>query len=375
MVQTKTTHYYIYRTGGSYMAKNELFLKKVQKLIDKGIKEGKITQDELSEILDGFFLDDEQMDALYNCFSKAGIEIVDNDTDNDLKGLERENTEFTDIEYIEDENTLRRYLREMGNIPMVTMEEEVELAKKIAEGDEEAKKRLINANLRLVVSIAKKYTNRGLQLEDLIQEGNLGLLKAIEKYDYTKGYKFSTYATWWIRQAITRAIADQSKTIRIPMHIIEMTSNYLRIQKELTNQLGREPTLEEIAVEMQLPEEKVSSIIMMSKDTLSLESPINSENTAILGDFIPDTNQENPEDMVCRDMLKIHLKEVLDTLTEREKMILIYRFGLYGHKPETLEEVGKRFNVTRERIRQIENKALRKLRHPSRSRKIRDFLV
>lgn len=375
MVQTKTTHYYIYRTGGSYMAKNELFLKKVQKLIDKGIKEGKITQDELSEIFDGFFLDDEQMDALYNCFSKAGIEIVDNDTDNDLKGLERENTEFTDIEYIEDENTLRRYLREMGNIPMVTMEEEVELAKKIAEGDEEAKKRLINANLRLVVSIAKKYTNRGLQLEDLIQEGNLGLLKAIEKYDYTKGYKFSTYATWWIRQAITRAIADQSKTIRIPMHIIEMTSNYLRINKELTNQLGREPTLEEIAVEMQLPEEKVSSIIMMSKDTLSLESPINSEDTVILGDFIPDTNQENPEDMVCRDMLKIHLKEVLDTLTEREKMILIYRFGLYGHKPETLEEVGKRFNVTRERIRQIENKALRKLRHPSRSRKIRDFLV
>lgn len=375
MVQTKTTHYYIYRTGGSYMAKNELFLKKVQKLIDKGIKEGKITQDELSEIFDGFFLDDEQMDALYNCFSKAGIEIVDNDTDNDLKGLERENTEFKDIEYIEDENTLRRYLREMGNIPMVTMEEEVELAKKIAEGDEEAKKRLINANLRLVVSIAKKYTNRGLQLEDLIQEGNLGLLKAIEKYDYTKGYKFSTYATWWIRQAITRAIADQSKTIRIPMHIIEMTSNYLRIHKELTNQLGREPTLEEIAVEMQLPEEKVSSIIMMNKDTLSLESPINSEDTAILGDFIPDTNQESPEDMVCRDMLKIHLKEVLDTLTEREKMILIYRFGLYGHKPETLEEVGKRFNVTRERIRQIENKALRKLRHPSRSRKIRDFLV
>lgn len=357
------------------MAKNELFLKKVQKLIDKGIKEGKITQDELSEIFDGFFLDDEQMDALYNCFSKAGIEIVDNDTDNDLKGLERENTEFTDIEYIEDENTLRRYLREMGNIPMVTMEEEIELAKKIAEGDEEAKKRLINANLRLVVSIAKKYTNRGLQLEDLIQEGNLGLLKAIEKYDYTKGYKFSTYATWWIRQAITRAIADQSKTIRIPMHIIEMTSNYLRIHKELTNQLGREPTLEEIAVEMQLPEEKVSSIIMLSKDTLSLESPINSEDTVILGDFIPDTNQENPEDMVCRDMLKIHLKEVLDTLTEREKMILIYRFGLYGHKPETLEEVGKRFNVTRERIRQIENKALRKLRHPSRSRKIRDFLV
>lgn len=237
MVQTKTTHYYIYRTGGSYMAKNELFLKKVQKLIDKGIKEGKITQDELSEIFDGFFLDDEQMDALYNCFSKAGIEIVDNDTNNDLKGLERENAEFTDIEYIEDENTLRRYLREMGNIPMITMEEEVELAKKIAEGDEEAKKRLINANLRLVVSIAKKYTNKGLQLEDLIQEGNLGLLKAIEKYDYTKGYKFSTYATWWIRQAITRAIADQSKTIRIPMHIIEMTSNYLRIHKELTNQL------------------------------------------------------------------------------------------------------------------------------------------
>lgn len=375
MVQIKTTHYYIYCTGGSYMAKNELFLKKVQKLIDKGIKEGKIAQDELSEIFDGFFLNDEQMDALYNCFSKAGIEIVDNDTDNDLEGLERENTEFTDIEYIKDESTLRRYLREMGNIPMVTMEEEVELAKKIAEGDEEAKKRLVKANLRLVVSIAKKYTNRGISLADLVQEGNLGLLKAVEKFDYTKGYKFSTYATWWIRQAITRAIADQSKTIRIPMHIIEITSHYLKTHCELTHQLGREPTIKEIANAMKMSEERVANIILMSKDTLSLESPINDEDTAALGDFVKDEKQESPEDIVCRDMLKIHLKEVLDTLTEREKMILIYRFGLYGHKPETLEEVGKRFNITRERIRQIENKALRKLRHPSRSRKIRDFLV
>jgi len=357
------------------MAKNELFLRKIQTLINKGIKEGKVTQDEVSEIFDGFFLDDDQMDALYNCFTKAGIEIVNTDIDTDLKEIEKNDDEIPDIEYIEEENTLRRYLREMGNIPMVSMEKEVELAKRIAEGDNEAKRKLVNANLRLVVSIAKKYTNRRLQLEDLIQEGNLGLLKAIEKYDYTKGYKFSTYATWWIRQAITRAIADQSKMIRIPMHIIEMTSNYLRIHKELTNQLGREPSLEEIAIEMQLPEEKVANIILMNKDTLSLESPINNEDTAILGDFVPDSNQESPEDIICRDMLKVYLKEVLDTLTEREKMILIYRFGLYGHKPETLEEVGKRFNITRERVRQIENKALRKLRHPSRSRKIRDFLI
>jgi len=358
------------------MGKNELFLKKVKKLIEKGIKEGKVTQDELNEIFEGIILDDDQMDALYNCFSSAEIEIVDTPMDTDLEDFDNKNdNNIVDIEYIEDEDTLRRYLREMGSIPMVSMEQEIKLAKRIAQGDQEAKKELVNANLRLVVSIAKKYTNRGLQLEDLIQEGNLGLMKATEKFDYTRGYKFSTYATWWIRQAITRAVADQSKTIRIPMHIIEMSTCYLKINRKLTHTLGREPTLEEIATEMQLPEEKVANIILMSKDTLSLESPINDEDSAILGDFVQDTNQENPEDIVCRDMLKVHLKEVLDTLTEREKMILVYRFGLYGHKPETLEEVGERFNVTRERIRQIENKALRKLRHPSRSRKIRDFLV
>lgn len=355
------------------MGKNELFLKKISKLIEKGIKDGKISQDELSEIFDDIILDDDQMDALYNCFSTAQIEIVDTTTE-ELEEVDTKE-ELPEIEYVADEDTLRRYLREMGRIPMVSMEKEIELAKRIANGDTEAREELTKANLRLVVSIAKRYTNRGMPLVDLIQEGNMGLLKAVEKFDYTKGYKFSTYATWWIRQAITRAIADQSKTIRIPMHIIEMTSHYLKVHRELTHVLGREPTIEEIAVEMQLPEEKVANIILMSKDTLSLETPINDEDSAILGDFVQDKKQEDPEDIVCRDMLKVHLKEVLDTLTEREKMILIYRFGLYGHRAETLEEVGKRFDVTRERIRQIENKALRKLRHPSRSRKIRDFLT
>lgn len=353
------------------MSKNELFYQKIGTLIEKGINEGKITEEELSEAFEGIVLSDEQMDAIYNCLANAKIEIVDSiPVDNYL-----DEVFIGDIEYIPEEDNFRRYLREMGTIPMVSMEEEIELAKKIANGDEEAKKKLVEANLRLVVSVAKKYANRGIPIADLVQEGNLGLLKAVEKFDYTKGYKFSTYATWWIKQAITRAIADHSKTIRIPMHIIEITSHYLRVQKDLTHTLGREPTIEEIANVMQLPVEKVANVILMSKDTLSLETPISDEDSAELGDFVKDEEQENPEEIVCRDMLQIHLMEVLDTLTEREKMILIYRFGLFGHKPETLEEVGKRFNVTRERIRQIENKALRKLRHPSRSRKIRDFLI
>lgn len=353
------------------MSKNELFYQKIGTLIEKGINEGKITEEELSEAFEGIVLSDEQMDAIYNCFANAKIEIVDSiPVDNYL-----DEVSIGDIEYVPEEDNFRRYLREMGTIPMVSMEEEIELAKKIANGDEEAKKKLVEANLRLVVSVAKKYANRGIPIADLVQEGNLGLLKAVEKFDYTKGYKFSTYATWWIKQAITRAIADHSKTIRIPMHIIEITSHYLRVQKDLTHTLGREPTIEEIANVMQLPVEKVANVILMSKDTLSLETPISDEDSAELGDFVKDEEQENPEEIVCRDMLQIYLMEVLDTLTEREKMILIYRFGLFGHKPETLEEVGKRFNVTRERIRQIENKALRKLRHPSRSRKIRDFLI
>lgn len=349
--------------------KNESFLNKIKNIIEKGIKQGYITQEELDELLEGVVLQDNQVEALYTCFNKAGIEIIDKN----IETLRQGNIDISNIE-VENDTLLRRYLREMGSIPMISMDEEIELAKKIAEGDEEAKEKLIKANLRLVVSIAKRYTNRGLPLEDLIQEGNLGLLKAVEKFDYTKGYKFSTYATWWIRQAITRAIADQSKTIRIPTHIIEMINNYMKVYKELVDRLGREPSLEEIAAEMQLPPEKVASIVIMNKDVLSLEAPINDEDSAVLGDFIQDPKQDNPEDIVCRDMLKVHLEEVLNTLTEREKMILIYRFGLYGHKQETLEEVGKRFGITRERVRQIENKALRKLRHPSRSRKIKDFL-
>lgn len=359
------------------MKNNELFLK-INKLLEKGVKEGFITQDELLTVFDGVILDDDQMEQIYNIFAKAEIEIIDNNIAEELEELEEVDEDidnmYMDIEYVEDEDPLRRYLREMGTISMVNMEEELDLAKRIKDGDEEAKKKLINANLRLVVSIAKRYGNRGIPLLDLIQEGSVGLIKAVEKYDYERGYKFSTYATWWIRQAITRAIAEQSKNIRIPMHIVEMTTNYLKVHKKLSNELHREPTLEEIASEMQLPEEKVAHIILMTKDTLSLETPVGDDESTTLVDFISD-NQNNPEEAVCRDMLKIHLEEVLNTLTDREKSILIYRFGLYGHKAETLEEVGLRFGVTRERIRQIENKALRKLRHPSRSRKIRDFLV
>ncbi|QUH22086.1 sigma-70 family RNA polymerase sigma factor [Alkaliphilus sp. B6464] len=369
------------------MSRTDKLISAINKLLEQGIKDGFITQTEVDKIFEGVVLEDEQMEQIYNLFSEAEIEIIDTsehdntdgflegeDTETDFNTNEVEKNNYTDVEYVSEEDTLRRFLREMGQIPMVNMEEEIALAKRIKKGDEEAKKELISANLRLVVSIAKRYMNRGLPFIDLIQEGCLGLIKAVEKFDYTKGYKFSTYATWWIRQAITRSIADQSKTIRIPMHIIELTSNYLKVHKRLTNELGREPSIEEIAMEMKMPEEKIANIVMMTKDTLSLETPLSDDNSFTLGDIVKDDREDMPEDMVCRGMLNEHLKEVLDTLTEREKMILIYRFGLYGHKAETLEDVGKRFNVTRERIRQIENKALRKLRHPSRSVKIRDFL-
>ena len=272
------------------------------------------------------------------------------------------------------DDPVRMYFKEIGKVPLLTAEEERELAIRIEQGDEEAKKKLCESNLRLVVSIARRYLNRGLSFLDLIQEGNLGLIKAVEKFDYTKGYKFSTYATWWIRQAITRSIADQARTIRIPVHMVETINKLIRISRQLLQEYGREPTSEEIAKEMGIPVEKVREIKKISQDPVSLETPIGEEEDSHLGDFIPDEDIPSPVDAAAYSMLQKQLREVLDTLSEREKKVLILRFGLDDGRPRTLEEVGKEFNVTRERIRQIEAKALRKLRHPSRSKKLKDYL-
>ena len=272
------------------------------------------------------------------------------------------------------DDPVRMYFKEIGKVPLLTAEEERELAIRIEQGDEEAKKKLCESNLRLVVSIARRYLNRGLSFLDLIQEGNLGLIKAVEKFDYTKGYKFSTYATWWIRQAITRSIADQARTIRIPVHMVETINKLIRISRQLLQEYGREPTSEEIAKEMGISVEKVREIKKISQDPVSLETPIGEEEDSHLGDFIPDEDIPSPVDAAAYSMLQKQLREVLDTLSEREKKVLILRFGLDDGRPRTLEEVGREFNVTRERIRQIEAKALRKLRHPSRSKKLRDYL-
>lgn len=364
-------------------SKQEKLAADVSKLLSKGVKEGFVNQSDILKLFEDVLLDDEQIDQIYGLFIEADIEIIDTDESDLTDGFLREEVIPIDtdapeynpnLEYVQEEESLKRYLREMGQIELISMEDEIELAKRIAEGDMAARSEMITSNLRLVVSIAKKYLNRGLKIDDLIQEGNIGLIKAVEKYDYKKGYKFSTYATWWIKQAITRCIADQSKTIRIPMHIVELTSNYLKTQKRLSGELGREPSIDEIANEMRLPEEKIAIIITMTKDTLSLDTPFTDDSNFTLSDVVPDENENSPEEQVMREMLREHLKEVLETLTVREKEIIIYRYGLYDNPAETLEQVGERFNVTRERIRQIELKALRKLRHPSRSRKIKDFL-
>ncbi|MFW6007634.1 MAG: sigma-70 family RNA polymerase sigma factor [archaeon] len=348
---------------------NELSFK-ISLLLKNAIKKGFVTQDELDDAFKNYVLEDEQMEQIYNIFAENNVEIVADKTF--YKGNEKRIENEQTVEHVAGESTFRRYLREMGTIPMVTMGKEIELAKKIENGDEVAKNELMEANLRLVVSIAKRYTHRGLDINDLVQEGNLGLIKAVEKYDYKKGYKFSTYATWWIRQAITRAISDQSRSIRIPMHIIEQTIKYRKIREELISNLGHEPTLEEIALKMKLPEEKVANIIQMSSDALSLDMPVGEDDNTNLSAFVKDTTI-TPENEVCKNMLQKDLKTVLSTLTERERQILVYRFGLCRHKAETLEQVGKRFNITRERVRQIENKAIRKLRHPSKSKTIRDY--
>ncbi|MGN0958503.1 MAG: RNA polymerase sigma factor RpoD [Selenomonas bovis] len=353
----------------------------VTQLLKKGKKNGgTLTYGDLMEALQTQDLSPDEIDDMYEAFSKKGIEIVDdsgqNDPDDDLPDKDDEEVEI-DLsvpEGVSIDDPVRMYLKEIGRVPLLTAEEEVRLAKLMDEGNEEAAKRLAEANLRLVVSIAKRYVGRGMLFLDLIQEGNLGLIKAVEKFDYTKGYKFSTYATWWIRQAITRAIADQARTIRIPVHMVETINKLIRVSRQLLQQLGREPLPEEIAKEMEISVDRVREIMKIAQEPVSLETPIGEEEDSHLGDFIEDQDAPAPADAASFMLLKEQLEEVLDTLTPREEKVLRLRFGLDDGRARTLEEVGQNFGVTRERIRQIEAKALRKLRHPSRSRKLKDFL-
>lgn len=353
---------------------------KVNNILKKAKEKGKITYGDLASELDD--VNPEQIDKVFDAFEELGVDLLNDDIDEepdieDLKEVEDlKLDEITDTSYegINVDDPVRMYLREIGRIPLLTFDQELELAKRILKGDEEAKKELAESNLRLVVSIAKKYVGRGMLFLDLIQEGNMGLIKAVEKFDYTKGFKFSTYATWWIRQAITRAIADQARTIRIPVHMVETINKLIRTSRHLLQQLGREPTPEEIAAEMEIPVEKVMEIQKIAQDPVSLETPIGEEDDSHLGDFIQDDDSPAPHDSAAYTLLKEQLEEVMNTLTPREAKVLKLRFGLEDGKARTLEEVGKEFDVTRERIRQIEAKALRKLRHPSRSKKLRDYM-
>ena len=354
---------------------------KVDSILKKAKEKGKITYGDLAAELDD--VNPEQIDKVFDAFEELGVDLLTDDMDEeepdieDLKEVEDlkldEITETT-YEGINVDDPVRMYLREIGRIPLLTFDQELDLAKRILDGDEDAKKQLAESNLRLVVSIAKKYVGRGMLFLDLIQEGNMGLIKAVEKFDYTKGFKFSTYATWWIRQAITRAIADQARTIRIPVHMVETINKLIRTSRHLLQQLGREPTPEEIAAEMEIPVEKVMEIQKIAQDPVSLETPIGEEDDSHLGDFIQDDDSPAPHDSAAYTMLKEQLEEVMNTLTPREAKVLKLRFGLEDGKARTLEEVGREFEVTRERIRQIEAKALRKLRHPSRSKKLRDYM-
>ena len=354
----------------------------VKKLIAKGKKEGILSYKEIMDGLEEILLDTDQIDEIYQNLEDMGIEIVGDkddevllDKDEDDKEVEDEVKEDLSVpKGINVDDPVRMYLKEIGKIPLLTGNEEIELAQRMEDGDEIAKKKLAEANLRLVVSIAKRYVGRGMLFLDLIQEGNLGLMKAVEKFDYKKGYKFSTYATWWIRQAITRAIADQARTIRIPVHMVETINKLVRVQRQLVQELGRDPSPEEIGEEMGLEVERVREIMKIAQEPVSLETPIGEEEDSHLGDFIPDDDVIAPADAATFTMLREQLIEVLDTLTPREQKVLRLRFGLDDGRARTLEEVGKEFEVTRERIRQIEAKALRKLRHPSRSKKLKDFL-
>ena len=352
---------------------------KVQDIVKKAKAKGKITYEELAKELEN--TNPDQIDKVFDAFEEMGVNINDDFEDepdiDDLKEVEDlKLDEITETSYegISVDDPVRMYLREIGKIPLLSYDKELELAKRILEGDEEAKQELAEANLRLVVSIAKKYVGRGMLFLDLIQEGNMGLIKAVEKFDYTKGFKFSTYATWWIRQAITRAIADQARTIRIPVHMVETINRLIRTSRHLLQQLGREPTPEEIAKEMDMSVEKVMEIQKIAQDPVSLEKPIGEEDDSHLGDFIQDEDSPAPQDAASYTLLREQLEEVMKTLTPREAKVLRLRFGLDDGKARTLEEVGKEFDVTRERIRQIEAKALRKLRHPSRSKKLRDYM-
>ena len=350
-------------------------LTKLEELVQMGKKKKSVL--EYTEIMDHLAeldLDPDRIDRIYEYLESQGIDVLGNIEAEEE--VEKE-LDLTLPEGINIDDPVRMYLKEIGKVPLLTAEEEIELARKMEEGGPEgeaAKKKLAEANLRLVVSIAKRYVGRGMLFLDLIQEGNLGLIKAVEKFDFHKGFKFSTYATWWIRQAITRAIADQARTIRIPVHMVETINKLIRVSRQLLQELGREPTAEELAVEMQMPEEKVREIMKIAQEPVSLETPIGEEEDSHLGDFIPDDDIPAPAEAAAFTLLKEQLMEVLDTLTEREEKVLRLRFGLDDGRARTLEEVGKEFNVTRERIRQIEAKALRKLRHPSRSKKLKDYL-
>ena len=368
---------------------------RLNELLEKGKKNGKLTPKDM-ETLEDLNLDSEVMDKFYDTLEANNIlyiEIPDGDIGNadamptldeipDIENLDEieevTEEEINDTDALMDsfstDDPVRMYLKEIGKVPLLTPEEEIALAKRMSEGDEEAKHRMTEANLRLVVSIAKRYVGRGMLFLDLIQEGNLGLIKAVEKFDHKKGYKFSTYATWWIRQAITRAIADQARTIRIPVHMVETINKTIRVSRQLLQELGHDPSAEEIAEEMNMPVEKVRDILKIAQEPVSLETPIGEEEDSHLGDFIPDEDASEPSEAASFSLLREQLEEVLDTLAPREKKVLELRFGIVDGRTRTLEEVGKEFNVTRERIRQIEAKALRKLRHPSRSKKLRDFL-
>ena len=347
-------------------------------------KKNMLEYQEISDFFSDMQLDAEQFEKILDFLEANNIDVLritDDDVDDEMlldvddeDEIEVEKIDLSVPDGVSIEDPVRMYLKEIGKVPILSAEEEIELAKRMELGDQEAKKRLAEANLRLVVSIAKRYVGRGMLFLDLIQEGNLGLIKAVEKFDYRKGYKFSTYATWWIRQAITRAIADQARTIRIPVHMVETINKLIRVSRQLLQELGREPTPEEIAAEMNMPVERVREILKISQEPVSLETPIGEEEDSHLGDFIQDDNVPVPADAAAFTLLKEQLEEVLGTLTEREQKVLTLRFGLEDGRARTLEEVGKEFNVTRERIRQIEAKALRKLRHPSRSRKLKDYL-
>ena len=357
------------------------FEQRKEALIKKGKELGFITYEEIAEELKGLDVSSDLLDELYNAFMENDISVIsetdldddsgEEDTGGNLEDILKDNTIAKELTI---NDPVRMYLKERGKISLLSLDEETELSKRIAEGDETAKNRLAESNLRLVVSIAKRYVGRGMLFLDLIQEGNIGLMKAVEKFDAEKGYKFSTYATWWIRQAITRAIADQARTIRVPVHMVETINKLSRYQRQLTLELNREPTDEELAKKMGMSPDKVREVIKIAQDPVSLETPIGEEEDSHLGDFVPDESNMSPEDFTIHEMLKEEIGDVLLTLTEREEQVLRLRFGLDDGSPKTLEEVGQMFGVTRERIRQIEAKALRKLRHPSRSRKLKDFL-